>query len=118
MSATLLLVLVALAAVFACLAIVSSRKCAAALSQARELVSALRSARSKIETHDAELEAVTDALHQLRGKFYAERRKYTQQVNQEDSAQLPADVASIKAMLRRKAGIIPGRPANHSEARE
>lgn len=65
----------ALAAIFACLAIVCWRKCADALKEIHGIASSLRSVRSKVETHDAELDSVTDALHQLRGKFYAERRK-------------------------------------------
>jgi hypothetical protein len=48
------------------------------LKQTIEIASELRSVRSKVEVHDAELDAVTDAMHQLRGKFYAERRKSQQ----------------------------------------
>lgn len=116
MSQTLLVAAVVLAAVFACLAIVSSRKCAAALTQTRQLAAALHSLRSKIETHDAELDAVTDSLHQLRGKFYAERRKLQPISSNSDSAPEPTNAATVKDMLRRRAGLVAGRPTPHSEA--
>lgn len=103
-------VAVALAAVFACLAIVSSRKSAACLRQTIEIASALRSVRGKVEAHDAELDAVTDTLRQLRGKFYAERRK---SLPPEEPQADPADVASLKNQLRRKVGLVAGRPAPH-----
>jgi len=103
----------ALAAVFACLAIVSWRKCVAALNEIKGIASSLRSARSKIETHDAELDSVTDALHQLRGKFYAERRKYLSASSNSDGPSEPTDAATLKADLRRKIGLVPGRPAPH-----
>lgn len=115
MEVTFLALAVALAAVFACLAIVSSRKCAAVLTETREIASALRSVRSKVETHDAELDAVTDALHSLRGKFYAERRKSQPAGSNSDSPAVPTDTATLKAMLRRQVGLTAGKPAPHSE---
>lgn len=104
----------ALAAVFACLAIVSWRKCADALNETRGIASSLRSVRSKVETHDAELDSVTDALARLRGKFYAERRKNPSTGSNLDSEPEPTDAATLKAALRRKIGLVPGRPAPHS----
>jgi hypothetical protein len=98
---------------FALLALISSRKCAATLQQAQELVSSVRSSRSKIEAHDAELDRVTDALNTLRGKFYAERRKYQAGADTETSPSEPAPVGSLKDELRRKVGLVAGRPAPH-----
>lgn len=104
-----------LVVVFACLAIVCWQKCAAALSEMRGVVSSLRSMRGKVEAHDAEIEALTDALHQLRGKFYAERRKsQTPNAASSDSSP-PAQAASTKDELRRRIGLVPGRPAPHQE---
>lgn len=110
--------LVGLAAVFALLAIQSSRKCANTLREMREIVSSLRSMRGKVEAHDSELDAVTDALHQLRGKFYAERRKYLQTGSNSDSSEDATgagtvDVANLKDHLRKRAGLIAGKPAPH-----
>lgn len=116
---TLLLACVVLAASFAFLAIVSWRKCAACLREMRESVSSIRSARGKIEAHDSELDAITDSIHQLRGKFYAERRKLQQTSGNSDSQEgvtdaAIVDVASLKAHLRRKAGLVAGKPAPHA----
>jgi hypothetical protein len=103
-----------LAAIFACLAIVSWRKCAAVLNEIHGIASSLRSVRSKVETHDAELDSVTDALHSLRGKFYAERRKSQSIGSNSDEPTEVTDAGTLKDMLRRKAGIVAGRPAPHS----
>ena len=116
--------LVGLAAVFALLAIQSSRKCANTLREMRDIVSSLRSMRGKVEAHDSELDAVTDALHQLRGKFYAERRKNSQTTSSSDSPEevtgagtgrvrRSIDGAESKDDLRRRAGLIAGKPAPH-----
>ena len=120
-----LLALVGLAAVFALLAIHSSRKCANVLREVRETVASVRSIRGKVEAHDSELDAVTDALHQLRGKFYAERRKNSQTGSSSDSgeeatgagtgrARPSLDLVATKDDLRRRAGLIAGKPAPHS----
>lgn len=105
----------ALAAIFACLAFVSWRKCVEVLSEIRGIASALRSVRSKVETHDAEIDSVTDALHQLRGKFYAERRKSQPNGSNSDSHTAPTAAATNKDDLRRRIGLVPGRPAPHQE---
>ena len=116
--------IVGLAAVFALLAIHSSQRCAKALREMRETVASVRSIRGKVEAHDSELDAVTDALHQLRGKFYAERRKTSQtQSNLDTDAEATAggtgshsrsiDVASLKDHLRKQAGLVAGKPAPH-----
>jgi hypothetical protein len=110
----LTLVSAVLAAIFACLAIVSWRKCAAALTETQGIASSLRSVRSKVETHDAELDSVTDALQSLRGKFYAERRKNHGTGSNSDDPTEVTDAGTLKDMLRRKAGIVAGRPAPHS----
>lgn len=130
---TLQAVLVALAAVFALLAIHSSRRCANLLREMREALSSIRSLRGKVEAHDSELEAVTDSFRQLRGKFYAERRKFSQGGSNSDSDEEATggstpgrasatdkldmatliDVATLKDHLRRKAGLVPGKPAPH-----
>lgn len=112
---TLIAAAVAIAAVFACLAIVSWRKCADALREVRGIASALRSVRSKVETHDAEMDALSDALHQLRGKFYAERRKYLSAGSNSDSNEAATDAATSKAELRRRIGLVAGKPAPHRE---
>ena len=109
----------ALGAVFALLAILSARRCSSTLTQAREMLSSIRSLRGKVEAHDAELEAVTDAFRQLRGKFYAERRKSQQTTsNLDDPTEAIAagtvDVATLKAHLRRKAGLRAGEVPKHS----
>lgn len=109
----LTLAFAALAAVFACLAIVSSRKCAAVLTEIREIASALRSVRSKVETHDAEIDSVTDALHALRGKFYAERRKSQPAGSNSDTPPEPIGAATSKDELRRRIGLVAGKPAPH-----
>jgi hypothetical protein len=105
---------VALGAIFACLAIVSWRKCAAVLNEIHGIASALRSVRSKVETHDAELDSVTDALQSLRGKFYAERRKSHPTGSNSGDLTEVTDAGTLKDMLRRKAGIVAGKPAPHS----
>jgi hypothetical protein len=115
---TLLAVCVGLAVVCALLAIQSARRCSSILIEMREALSAIRSLRGKVEAHDSELDAVTDAIAKLRGKFYAERRKYSQTTSNSDSDAEPTgagtvDVASLKAHLRRKAGLVAGQPAPH-----
>lgn len=117
-SLTLLIACVVLALVCACLAIVSARRCIATLNEMRESVSSIRSLRGKIEVHETELDAVTDAIAKLRGKFYAERRKSQQTTLNSDSPEeltgaATVDVASLKAHLRRKAGLTAGQPAPH-----
>lgn len=120
MSPTLLAVFVGLGAVFAFLAIVSARKCNSILIEMREALSSIRSLRGKIEAHSAELDAITDTIQQLRGKFYAERRKYLQASSNSDSPEgstdagtRTLDVAALKAQLRRQAGLVAGKPAPH-----
>jgi hypothetical protein len=108
-----LVLLVGLAAVFAFLAIASSRKCAAVLTETRGIASDLRSVRSKVETHDAELDRVTDALASLRGKFYAERRKSQPDTSNSDFPPEPTGAATSKDELRRRIGLTAGRPAPH-----
>lgn len=109
----------ALALVCACLAIVSVRKCNATLTQMRESVSSIRSLRGKIEVHETELDGITDAIAKLRGKFYAERRKSQQTTSNSDYpedaiAAGTVDVATLKAQLRRKAGLRAGEVPKHS----
>lgn len=116
---TLLLLSVAVAAACACLAIVSVRKCSTILTAMRESVSSIRSLRGKIEVHETELDAVTDAIAKLRGKFYAERRKSQQTTLNSDYPEEPTggntvDVATLKAHLRRKAGLRAGEVPKHS----
>lgn len=115
MKLTFLALAAALAAVCACLAIVCWRKCAEALIEVRGIALSLRGMRSKVEAHDGELEAVTDALRTLRGKFYAERRKLQTPSDASGEQSLPASPASSKDALRRKLGLVPGRPAPHQE---
>lgn len=116
---TLLLVFVALAAVCALLAILSARQCSSTLTQIRETTSRISSLRGKVEAHDSELEAVADAIRLLRGKFYAERRKSQQTTSNSDDpmeaiAAGTVDVATLKAHLRRKAGLRAGEVPKHS----
>lgn len=118
LSLTLLLASVGLAAVFALLAIRSARHCNSTLTEMRESVSRINSLRGKVEAHDSELDAITDAIRQLRGKFYAERRKSQPTFSNSDSQEEATDagtvdVAALKAQLRRKAGLIAGKPAPH-----
>jgi hypothetical protein len=112
--AALTLASAALAAIFACLAIVSWKKCAAALIEVRGIAQSLHSVRSKVETHTAELDSVTDALQSLRGKFYAERRKTQPTGSSSGDLTDGIDGGTLKDMLRRKAGIVAGKPAPHS----
>lgn len=116
---TLLAVSVALAAVCALLAILSARQCNRTLTQMREAVSQIRSLRGKIEVHETELDAVSDAIAKLRGKFYAERRKLQQTTSNSDFEEEvtgagTVDVSSLKAQLRRKAGLRAGEVPKHS----
>jgi hypothetical protein len=115
---TLQLVSVVLGLVFACLAIVCVRKCSELLTQARATVASIRSSLGKIEAHDAAIEALADSVHQLRGKFYAERRKSQPGTSNSDSQEEPTGAAtvdglSLKDHLRRKAGLLAGQPAPH-----
>lgn len=118
MTATILSgVFAAAALVFALLATASSRKCAERLSEMREAIASMRSTRSKVEAHDSEIEAISDALATLRGKFYAERRKSQPGTTNSDSPEeatgagtLPGDEASRvawKANMRAKYGLTP-----------
>lgn len=112
--------LAVLAAACAWLAMHSSRKCAAALRELTAAVSTIRSERSRIEVHDLEIERTADALRSLRGKFYAERSKSALGSSNSDSREevtdaSTVDVATLKAQLRRKAGLVAGRPAPHRE---
>lgn len=116
---TLLAASVALAAVCALLATVSAWRCSKTLTQMRAAVSQIISLRGKIEVHDSELEAVTDSIRLLRGKFYAERRKSQQITSNSDSAEEAigagtVDAVSLKDHLRRKAGLRAGQPARHT----
>lgn len=109
----------ALAAVCALLAIRSAKRCSEILTQMRATVSQITSLRGKVEAHDSELDAVTDSIRQLRGKFYAERRKSQQTSwNSDDPTEAigagTVDVATIKAHLRRKAGLRAGEVPKHS----
>lgn len=115
---TLHSVFAALGAVCALLAIHSARRCSSILTQVQEMLSSIRSLRGKVEVHDTELDAITDALAKLRGKFYAERRKSQQTTSNSDSQEGATDadtvdVAALKAQLRRKSGLVAGRPAPH-----
>jgi len=109
-----------LAAVSAFLATVCWRKCADVLTEVTGIASALRSVRSKVETHDAELDSVTDALQRLRGKFYAERRKSPPESSSADGREAtggsgvpepkdPASTLAWKAAMRAKLGLVPSR---------
>ena len=116
--ATLTAVFAALGAVCALLAILSARRCSILLTETRAIVSSIRSLRGKIEVHDSELDQLTDAIAKLRGKFYAERRKSQSDTSNSDSPEAAidgatVDVAAIKAQLRRKSGLVAGRPAPH-----
>lgn len=73
----------ALAAAFAFIALHSCRKCERCLQEAREIAQALHSSRSKIAATESAVDALHDQFHQLRGKFYASRRKL--QENEENS---------------------------------
>jgi len=104
------------ALVFALLAMASSRKCAQHLTVIREVAASLRSARSRIEAHDSEIEALADSLQTLRGKFYASRRTTQQTDSSSDSreeaigAATPTDEASRvawKQRMRAKYGLTP-----------
>jgi len=77
------------------------------------MCSAISSERSRIAVHDSELDAVSDALRQLRGKFYAERRK---NLPNETPEQMEPPLATVvdKDELRRRSGLKPGKPAPHS----
>ena len=115
---TLPLAFAVLAAVCALLAMRYARQCSSTLTEMREIVSRITSLRGKVEAHDSELDAVTDAIAKLRGKFYAERRKSQQTSSNSDSPEeaidaATVDVPSLKAHLRRKAGLVAGRPAPH-----
>jgi len=115
---TLPAVFAVLGLVCACLAIVCARKCYGLLTQARGIVSSIRSSHGKIEAHDAAIEALGDSVHQLRGKFYAERRKSQQTISNSDFPEEPTGAAtvdglSLKDHLRRKAGLLAGQPAPH-----
>jgi len=108
-----------LAAVFALLAILSAKRCKETLTQMRASMSQITSLRGKLEAHDSELDAVSDSIRQLRGKFYAERRKSQQTSwNSDDPTEAIAagtvDVATLKAHLRRKAGLRAGEVPKHS----
>jgi len=106
----LLAVFAAVALVCACLAIVSTRKSLVALNQARELVSALRLMRSKVEAHDSEIERLADDFRTLRGKFYASRRKSDGESETSADVDRPTrSVADLKAHLRQQVGLMPGR---------
>ena len=110
----------ALAAVCALLAMVSSRKCARLSTEMTEAVASIRSLRSRIEVHDLEIERTADALRSLRGRFYAERSKSASTSSSSDDRSEATDdstldVGALKAQLRRKAGLVAGRPAPHRE---
>jgi len=66
---------VVLAAVFAFSALLCLRKCAEILQEVKGIAAALRSSRSKIAETESAVEGLHDQFHQLRGKFYASRRK-------------------------------------------
>jgi len=112
-SPILLGVSVAIALVCACLAIVSTRKSLAALDEMRRIASSLRTSLGKIEAHDSELENLADSFRTLRGKFYAERRKNSENGPEADSGSAVdrpgRSVADLKAQLRKKVGLVPGR---------
>lgn len=65
----------ALAAAFAFIALHSCQKCARYLREVKEIAAALHSSRSKIGAIESAVDALHDQFHQLRGKFYASRRK-------------------------------------------
>lgn len=117
---TLVVLFAALAAVCALLAIHSSQKCARLLTEMRATVASLASMRSRVEAHDLEIERTAEALRSLRGRFYQERSKWQPASTNSGSGEEATDagtldVASLKAQLRRKAGLVAGRPAPHRE---
>jgi hypothetical protein len=73
----------ALAAAFAFIALLSSRKCERYSDEVKEIARALHSSRSKVAAIESAVDALHDQFHQLRGKFYASRRK--SQENGDDS---------------------------------
>jgi len=83
-----------LAAVFAFFAMHSSRKCALCCAEARATAQALHSSRSKIAETESAVDALHDQFHQLRGKFYASRRK-----SQENGESSPEDTQTSTPAL-------------------
>jgi hypothetical protein len=115
---TLHLAFVGLGAAFALLAIRSAQRCRNILTAMHANESQIRSLVGRVAVHDSELDAVTDSIAKLRGKFYAERRKSQPDTSNSDfpeeaTGAATVDVASLKAHLRRKAGLTAGRPAPH-----
>lgn len=96
--------LVGIAAACALVAIAASRNCAQLHAELVRMLSAVSTERSLIEKNEARIEEVSDQLHRLRGKFYAERRQSSETVDTP-----PKSAADLKAELRKQLGLMPGR---------
>jgi len=91
------------AALFALIATAASRNCARLRSEMTGALAAVSSQRGTVEGLAGQLDALSDQFRTLRGKFYAERRAAPQV---DPPPPTPAD---LKAQLRQKVGLVPGR---------
>jgi septal ring factor EnvC (AmiA/AmiB activator) len=99
MTPVLLILCAAVAAVFALVATLAARKCAAHTETVRKIASSLSAERGRIATHDAELDQITDTLRKLSGRIGA-ARKEARALTSEDDANV--DRLTWKAQMRQK----------------
>lgn len=98
----------AVAAVCALFAIAAVRKTNRMGRELTDAVRAIAAERTRITAHESEIEQLAATLRKLSGRIGAIRK----QNREPDSYETPGgDVASYKAQLRARVGLVPGRPA-------
>ena len=98
----------AVAAVCALFAIAAVRKANVMLRDLTEAARAIQGERSRISAHESEIEQLAATLRKLSGRIGAIRK---QNKEPDEFATPGGDVASYKAQLRARVGLVPGRPA-------
>jgi septal ring factor EnvC (AmiA/AmiB activator) len=102
MTLTLLILSVAVAAVFALVATLAARKCGEHTETVRKIASSLSAERGRIATHDAELDQITDTLRKLSGRIGATRKELRENSTSDEGAAANVDRLTWKAQMREK----------------
>jgi predicted negative regulator of RcsB-dependent stress response len=112
----------AFAMIVAAIALLQSIRLRAQCSQLSAAIASLRGSMSEMEQTErltasqlAELAAVRDAVDKGNALLKRIASREAMRDRRDSSAPMPVDPAALKDHLRRKAGLVAGRPANHSE---
>lgn len=101
-------VLTLMAILSAVIAVAASIRSSRLSDEVMRILSALSSERSKIALHDTAIQDLHGRFQQLQGRFYAERKRRTEESEEVDQP----SAADVKARLRKQLGLVPGRKPN------